>query len=336
MWRRFIYWALTITFAYLVITRLTEIRHLLQTLAEGVWWWIAIATLIQLGSSLINVCLYQITFDFLKVKSRFVDLVPVFFASYFVNIAAPVGGAGAAALFADNASRHHQSSARAAAGSLLVQMAQFTSFGAVLLVGLFLLKSQGQLYSYEIIAATLLLLLILALSAFIFLGLKHPKRLTKILNWLQKTFNRVVKIFNKKKTRFDENWVQEHVEEFNEAATAIAASPQMILKIITFALIGHIVNLLMLCALFPAFHAPINIATILVSYTVAILFMVVSITPQGVGVVEGVMPLVMTSLGVASAPATLVTLSFRGLSFWLPLAIGAITIRRIKSFQNDT
>jgi len=39
----------------------------------------------------------------------------------------------------------------------------------------------------------------------------------------------------------------------------------------------------------------------------------------GIGVVEGIMTLVFTSLGIPAAVAATVTLAFRGLTFWLPM-----------------
>ncbi|MCC7352838.1 MAG: bifunctional lysylphosphatidylglycerol flippase/synthetase MprF [Anaerolineae bacterium] len=44
------------------------------------------------------------------------------------------------------------------------------------------------------------------------------------------------------------------------------------------------------------------------------------------------MALAFTSLGVPAARATTITLAFRGLTFWLPLAIGFFLLRRVKSF----
>ena len=53
---------------------------------------------------------------------------------------------------------------------------------------------------------------------------------------------------------------------------------------------------------------------------------------MGVGVVEGVMPLVYISLDVPAEAATIITLAFRGLSFWLPFALGFLLLRRVKAF----
>ena len=66
-------------------------------------------------------------------------------------------------------------------------------------------------------------------------------------------------------------------------------------------------------------------------YAIGFVFWVVSPTPQGIGVVEGVMALVYTSLGVP-APAVLAVLTFRGLTFWLPLLIGFFLLHRVRSF----
>lgn len=65
----------------------------------------------------------------------------------------------------------------------------------------------------------------------------------------------------------------------------------------------------------------------------AMVFYVVSITPGGIGVVEGVIALVYTSLGVPADKAAVITIAFRGLSFWLPMLVGFILIRKTHSFS---
>ena len=44
------------------------------------------------------------------------------------------------------------------------------------------------------------------------------------------------------------------------------------------------------------------------------------------------MALVYTSLGVPGATAVLAALTFRGLTFWLPLLIGFFLLQRVRSF----
>ena len=47
----------------------------------------------------------------------------------------------------------------------------------------------------------------------------------------------------------------------------------------------------------------------------------------GIGIVEGVMPLALSSLRVPWSQAMIITLAYRGITFWIPLGLGAIAFR---------
>jgi uncharacterized membrane protein YbhN (UPF0104 family) len=57
----------------------------------------------------------------------------------------------------------------------------------------------------------------------------------------------------------------------------------------------------------------------------------VSFIPHGIGVAEGAMALVLTSLGVATQTALAVAVAFRGLNIWLPILIGLFFLRRVRA-----
>ncbi|MBE0699479.1 MAG: flippase-like domain-containing protein, partial [Anaerolineaceae bacterium] len=63
--------------------------------------------------------------------------------------------------------------------------------------------------------------------------------------------------------------------------------------------------------------------------SIAQLFLIVSPTPAGIGIVEGILAISLRTLGIALEDATVVTLAYRGFSFWLPLLVGMVTIRLI-------
>jgi uncharacterized protein (TIRG00374 family) len=88
-----------------------------------------------------------------------------------------------------------------------------------------------------------------------------------------------------------------------------------------------------LYSLLLAFGVPLAFSGLVAGYAVGILFGIVAITPQGIGAVEGAMMLVFRSLGVPAGVATVTTLSFRGVAFWLPMAIGFFLVRRLRSFD---
>lgn len=63
-----------------------------------------------------------------------------------------------------------------------------------------------------------------------------------------------------------------------------------------------------------------------------LLFGIVSPTPNGIGIVEGIMPVIYSSLGLPLATATVISLTFRGFTFWLPMLAGFFLLRRLKLF----
>ncbi|MCB0210078.1 MAG: flippase-like domain-containing protein [Anaerolineae bacterium] len=332
MTRRWLLWLLVIGFAWLTVARFTEIKNLADTLAQGQWQWILAAVLLQILYYLIYSATYQSAFVTVDVHSRLRDLLPVTFASIFVNVVAPSGGASGAALFVDDAVRRGQPAARAAVGTILVLIADFSSFTVILLVGMTVLFLQHTLTFYEVAAALILMAVTVSLSGMLLLGLLHPERLRQLLSRLQEIVNRAGSWF-RRPSLLNRDWSDKNAAEFTEAAQAMAARPRHLARTLAVALAAHLVGLASMYVLFLAFQYPITFGPLVAGYSMAILFLIVSPTPMGVGVVEGVTPLVLISLDVPAAVATVVVLAYRGLSFWLPMFIGFVLLQRLKSFS---
>jgi uncharacterized protein (TIRG00374 family) len=87
---------------------------------------------------------------------------------------------------------------------------------------------------------------------------------------------------------------------------------------------------LLLCVLaftFLTLGTPFTIGTLVAGFAISYLFLIVSPTPSGLGVMEGVMTLVLTTLGVKLEAAALITLTYRFITFWFPLMVGAVAFR---------
>ena len=91
MKRRWIFWILAVLFLWVVISRFSEIKRLAETLVGGQWQWVALAALLQVAYYIIYTALYQSAFLTVGVQSRLSELLPVTFASIFMNVAAPSG-----------------------------------------------------------------------------------------------------------------------------------------------------------------------------------------------------------------------------------------------------
>ena len=334
MKRRWILWFLVFVFFGFVISRLPEVEKLITTLAKGRWQWILVAAGLQLGRYVVFTAVFQSAFDLVGVKSRISELLPVMFASVFVNLIAPIGGASGFALFVDDAARRGQSGARASAGTILALTCEYSTFGVVLVIGLVYLSVHGKLAGYELAGAALLVLVIGSLAAALVLARWWPERLHRLFGWMQRTINRFAGRFGRS-SLLAEGWAEKNATEFAHAAHAMTSRPRSLVRTLAVALGMHAVNMASLYAVILAFYQPISFGALVAIFGVGMLFWMVSITPQGIGMVEGAMVLVCTSLGMPAAEATAITLAFRGLSLWLPLLVGFVLLRKLRSFQAD-
>jgi uncharacterized protein (TIRG00374 family) len=280
---------------------------------------------------LVHAALYQATFYIVGLRYRLRDLLLLVLAALFVNVVAPTGGTAAIALFMDDASLRGYPPARAAAGTLLTLVVDFSAFSLLLVVGVVYLFRQADLLPYQIVGVTLFLLFILLLSSLLLLGLWQPTLLQLVLTWCRLGVCRLAG-WLKRPSPLAEDWPARNASEYISAAVAIERHPGRLLLAMGVSLASHLVNLACLYVIFLAFRLPIAFGPLVAGYAMGFVFWVVSPTPQGVGVVEGVIALVYTSLGVPGATAVLVALTFRGLTFWLPLLIGFFMLRRVKSF----
>ena len=82
--------------------------------------------------------------------------------------------------------------------------------------------------------------------------------------------------------------------------------------------------------IFLAFKVPTTVAVVVAGFSIAYLFVIISPTPAGVGIVEGVMTLALKSLGIPLEAAMVVTLAYRSVTFWFPLLLGMISFRSLQ------
>lgn len=329
--RQFLFWLLLTALAWLVVSRFTEIETLIKTLKQGRWPWILLAGALQAGYYVLYAALFHFAFYAVGIASRLRNLVFVTLGAVFVNTVAPSGGMAGLALFIDDAARHQQSPARAAAGTLLVSIVDFGAFTVVLVAGLVYLFLRHDLKLYEIIAALSLLLFTAGQAGVLLLGLWQPTLLHRLLSWVQRIVNALAHKFRLRPLPSD--WATRNAAEFTEAAAAISSHPWRLGPAVGVGLAAHAVNLASLYTLFRAFQQGTTFGTLVAGYAMGVLFLNISPIPQGIGVVEATMVLVFASLGVSSESALVITLTFRGLTFWVPLALGALVLHKLKSFH---
>jgi hypothetical protein len=120
---------------------------------------------------------------------------------------------------------------------------------------------------------------------------------------------------------------REFAEELASGLSILREQHRGLLEPFLWALASKTLQILILMLTFLSFGVEFSTGTIIAGFATAYLFLVISPTPSGIGVVEGLLPLALTSLRVPWEAAVIVTLAYRGLTFWLLLLVGAIAFR---------
>ncbi len=330
--RRWLFWLAVAGFVWFLASRLGDLRQLVAVLSTGRWPWIVLAAASQLGYFVLFAWMFQVAFSTVGVEARVRELVPVVLGAVFVNTLAPSGGTAGMALYTDNAIRHGQSGARAAAGALLATVIDFFAFAVVLLAGMAHLFSHSQLHTVEVVAAALLTLVSAVQVGALVLALGHPASLVRALRWTQRAIERLLRLL-RRPTSLRADWADATAAQLADAARIFRTHPARIAKSFLIGVASNAISISTLYFLFAAFNQPISLGVLVSGYAMAILFLNVSPVPQGIGVVEGLMTLVLTSLGLSSASALAVTLAFRGMSLWVPIVLGFLLLRFVPLFS---
>ena len=137
-----------------------------------------------------------------------------------------------------------------------------------------------------------------------------------------------------KRTIINQAIAQNYAIDIANGLLHIRRSPRALFLPFVLALARKTMMMIILFFVSLAFRNPFGIETLLASFSVSYLFIIASITPSGVGFVEGAMILTQNAMGVEPLTSTAIALAYRGITFWLTLAYGFIAIRMI-GFQRD-
>jgi hypothetical protein len=117
--------------------------------------------------------------------------------------------------------------------------------------------------------------------------------------------------------------------EIAEGLSDLPERPKQLLVPLLHALANKTLLIGILICAFLSFDVPFSAGTVIAGFAIGYLFLIVSPTPNGIGVVEGLMPLALVSLRVTYEAAVVITLTYRAVTFWVLLAVGAWAFRRL-------
>jgi len=151
-------------------------------------------------------------------------------------------------------------------------------------------------------------------------------RMSRVLVWVTDLGNRILHPILKRDL-LDRSKSEAFGLEVAEGLQEIRRSPRSLIIPAIYALLRKAIMVLILFLVSVAFHTPFDPGTLIASFCVSYLFTIASVTPSGVGFVEGAMGLAQTAMGINPATSVGIALTYRGLTFWLVLLYGFFAIR---------
>ena len=306
----------------------SELETILLTLQKAHLRYFLLAIVIQLIWFITTGRMYQSIFHLLGIHESVLTLSRIAAAATFINIVAPTGGAGGVALFASEAKRRGHPTAKVTVAAALFLLLDQAAFIVILAIGLVILARGNDLNASEITASFILFTIAIAYASLLYLGYRSAEKLGKILAKFARGINRVTKFF-RKEDFLSEARAHEFAHELADGFAGLTEKPSSLVRPVMWGMVDKFLLMLVLICSFLAFEVPFSAGTIIAGFSLAYLFLIVSPTPSGIGIVEGIMPIALSSLNVNWSQAVVITLLYRAVTFWVPLAVGAWAFRML-------
>ncbi len=306
----------------------SELETIMLTLKKAHLTFFILAIIVQLVWFITTARMYQSIFHLLGVHESTLTLSRIATAANFINVVAPTAGVGGIALFASEARRRGHPAGKVTVAAALFLLLDQAAFLCVLALGLIVLARRNDLDAGSISASLFLLGIAMSYAFVLYLGYRSEEKLGNLLAKIARGINRIVKFFRKQEY-LSEIRAHEFAHEVSEGFSGITEKPSSLIRPVLWGILDKVLLMFILMCAFLSFEVPFTAGTIIAGFSIAYLFLIVSPTPSGIGIVEGLMPIALTSLGVDWSQAVVITLTYRTVTFWVPFGIGAWAFRSL-------
>ncbi len=301
-------------------------------MAQGAMIPLVIAILTQLCKYFAQSFAYKFSFQAVGETMKPKYTLPLVFGTFFLNTVFPSLNLAGTTLVVDDARRRGIAPGKATSAAILMQITVDSAFATIMVISFTILALTVGLSPLWLLLGLLVILLVSVLIGIMVLGNKNPALIIRILTPIANFINKVLVRFNKKPL---EPWVDKTIMSFSGAAKLIAKNPKSTAKAFGCSIVASCCELSAFCLVGFSFGVSVP-ESLVCGYVVATLFAMISITPQGVGVVEAAVTVAFTAFGASATAGMAIGLVYRGIVFWMPFIIGAILIQTTKTFRPDS
>ena len=246
-------------------------------------------------------------------------------AAYFLNLVSNTTGLAGIGIYLREGRRTGQPLAAVTAAYMTVYVLGYAAFFIALGATLVLLIARGSLTATEVAASAVVGTFFAVVALIAATGLRSRTALEGTLVAFVRPLNSLARRFLRRPLLAEET-VREGAGRFYETALRLKQRPARFLLPLSHAVAVELLSALLLFLVARALGANIGFEVALAGYVLSLLFSLVSITPGGIGFAEASLAVLLVSFGVAQPAAIAIALVFRLFDFWLPAALGALSL----------
>ena len=291
---------------------------------------LVLACVIMVFRHLVQAVSYKAAFEAVDFSGpRLWDYVVLIFSLVFINTFCLFSGATGVAFIIDDAYRKGADLGKATSGAVLSQIGYFAAVFVISIIGFTTMIISGNVNWVFVTGAVLLAGTLIAMSSMYLVGYFRPAWLYALFNFVARPVGAIARAIRRP---LKDNWGNATAESFISAARVMAQSPGGTATSVAWASFSALLNMMCLVAIGYAFGFE-NVAALIAAFALAAISVVLSPTPQGIGVVEAAIAAVLTANGCSLATATAIALVYRGIMFWMPFVIGALLLSQSGFFK---
>ncbi|MBI2356942.1 flippase-like domain-containing protein [Candidatus Dojkabacteria bacterium] len=312
---------LLLFFLWVLYRNLDDFRTLYNTIQKANPLYLLNAMFLGVANFILLSFVFQSSFKLISNDTKYPNLFAKSVIYHFLTLSNPLGTAGSSAYLINYLVERGLSHIKAVFGILVANLSLNFSFLLILAFTLYNLSIHNKLEEYQWVAAGLVFGINLGLILLIIFFVITPKFSARMAYKITAFINKITTSIIKKDL-FSTKTVEEYTHEARSLSDRFDRSIYNFIKNLPLPLAYHGINILILFLSFYSFDILIPLAGILTLYGVIMLFTVVSPTPQGIGIVEGLSYTAAVSVGIGPSEALFGILIYRVAVVWIPALLG--------------
>lgn len=323
--------ALLIGFVLLLIYRhRAEFIEIIQAAGQSVWQALVFAGLIEMIFQINRAKTHSELYKFMGKKVKIKEIIPAHLMALSTNVALPSGGLAGFHLYKTRLSKYGIEDGRLLFANMFHNFVDYVFLGIYFILGMVLLSlGLGTRAKGAVGAELTMLALILVLAGAALLIISNARTIAdwfhKLIAWLKGgQFKSILP---------SRVGIRSRVEHFISAGEEAFEKRQRLWPVILRVALNEPLRLIILWMSFFAIGYELPLGVLLICYTIGVISMGLSITPQGLGATEAVMTAVFMSFSVPTGVAALGVMLYRLITFWLPFLVGVLEFRKFRSLQ---